>query len=76
MPRRASVAAVPDEPPTETAVDVALSVLHAIAEDQMLRSSHRQRAREFLRQIRKADQRDLRADSHRDDPDEEEDEFG
>ncbi len=64
----------PDDEPQETAVDVAVSVLAAIAEDPMLRASHRQRAREYLRQLRKADQRALRADAHRDDPDDDDDE--
>jgi hypothetical protein len=79
MPRHAAVQALPpDEPPEETSTDIARSILASIAEDPYMRSSYRLRAREHLRQLRKADQRDLRADAHRpsaDDDEAEEDEF-
>jgi hypothetical protein len=63
MPRHAGVRALP--PAEENAVDVAIGILKAVAEDPFMRSSYRLRAREHLRQLRRADQRALRADAHR-----------
>jgi hypothetical protein len=61
MPRRAAVHALPpdeDDPPMETAATVAVGILVEIAEDNLLRASQRQRARQYLRDLERASQRD------------------
>jgi hypothetical protein len=63
----------PDEPTEESATSVAIEILASISEDVLMRPSYRLRARQHLRQLRKADQRDLRADAHREDSDDEDD---
>jgi hypothetical protein len=74
MPRRASVSALsPDEDePQETAVDIAIEVLNAVAEDPLMRGSYRQRAWRYLNKIRRADQKARHA---ADEDEGEEDEF-
>jgi hypothetical protein len=51
MPRHAAVQPLLPEPPEESAATVAVGILLEIAEDQMLRASQRQRARQYLRQL-------------------------
>jgi hypothetical protein len=63
MPRLAEVQALPPDPPEETAATVAVGILLEIAEDQMLRASQRQRARQYLRELERASQRNEDEDS-------------
>ena len=57
-----------DDPST---VEVAIGILHAIAEDPILRSSYRQRAREHLRDLHRAARRAVRSEIGGDDEAEE-----
>jgi hypothetical protein len=60
-----------DEEPQETATDVALEILQAVAEDPFRRSSYRLRARQHLRKLQRHERKEaataIGADDEEDD---------